>query len=129
MKEQEIRKSLAGKLREFRQRAGLTAKEVGERIGKSDKTVSGWEHGRGQPDADMLFRLCEIYKTKSIAEFYSEEQEEATAPVPRLDADEQELVRLYRSLNTETKGMVLATVRAFAGNPAMQKESMKSETA
>ena len=46
MKEQEIRKQLAGKLREFRLRAGLTAKEVGEKIGKSDKTVSVWEHGR-----------------------------------------------------------------------------------
>lgn len=127
MKEQEIRKLLAGKLREFRLRAGLTAKEVGEQIGKSDKTISGWEHGRGQPDADMLFILCEIYKIKSIAEFYSEEQEEA--PTPVLDVREQELIRLFRSLNTETRDMVMATVRGFAGNPDMQKESTKSKTA
>ncbi len=120
MKEQDIRKSLAGKLREFRLRAGLTAKEVGEKIGKSDKTVSGWEHGRGQPDADMLFLLCEIYKIKSIAEFYSEGQEEVSAP--QLATDEQELVRLFRTLNSEARGMVLATVRGFAGNPDMQKE-------
>lgn len=127
MKEQEIRKQLAGKLREFRLRAGLTAKEVGEKIGKRDKTVSGWEHGRGQPDADMLFLLCEIYKIKSIAEFYSEEHEESA--MPSLSADEQELVSLYRTLNAGTKGVVLATIRGFAGNPSMQKESTKSETA
>ena len=127
MKEQEIRKQLAGKLREFRLRAGFTAKEVGEKIGKSDKTVSGWEHGRGQPDADMLFLLCEIYKIKSIAEFYSEEQDESA--MPSLSADEQELVSLYRTLNVETKGVVLATIRGFAGNPSMQKESTQSKMA
>ena len=75
----------------------------------------------------MLFLLCEIYKIKSIAEFYSDEQEEV--PTPYLDVREQELIRLFRSLNTETRDMVMATVRGFAGNPAMQKESTKSETA
>lgn len=120
MKEQDIRNSLAGKLREFRLRAGLTAKQVGEIIGKSHKTVSGWEHGRGQPDADMLFKLCEIYKIESIAEFYSEPAE---APeTPALLPDETELLRLYRMLNSQTQEMLLATARGFAGNPAMQKE-------
>lgn len=120
MKEQEIRKSLAGKLREFRLRTGLTAKEVGDRIGKSDKTVSGWEHGRGQPDADMLFRLCEIYKIKSIAEFYSEEQTEKSDQ--RLTPAEVELLSLYRSLSKDGKNMLISTARVFAGNPDMQKE-------
>lgn len=127
MKEQEIRKALAAKLREFRLRAGLTAKEVGEQIGKSDKTVSGWEHGRGQPDADMLFLLCDIYKIRSISEFYSDEMQDDT--VPSLSSDEQELVKLYRSLNHETKDMLLATARGFAGNPDMQKEGSQSVTA
>ena len=127
MKEQEIRRSLPGKLREFRQRAGLTAKEVAEKIGKSDKTVSGWEHGRGQPDADMLFRLCEIYKIKSIAEFYSDgRQEPAEEP---LSAAESELISLYRSLNGDGRAMLMNTARAFAGNPDMQKESTASAMA
>lgn len=120
MKEQEIRRSLPGKLREFRQRTGLTAKEVGEKIGKSDKTVSGWEHGRGQPDADMLFRLCEIYQIRSIAEFYAEDQE---TEKPSLSADETELISLYRSMNGKAKEMLLGNARAFAGNPDMQKEA------
>lgn len=127
MKEQEIRKQLAGKLREFRQRAGLTAKEVGEKIGKSDKTVSGWEHGRGQPDADMLFRLCEIYEIKSIADFYTDRQEDA--PIAQLAPDEQELLRMYRSLNQTGKDMLVCTARAFSGNPDMQKGTIASETA
>lgn len=121
MKEQDIRNSLAGKLREFRLRAGLTAKQVGEMIGKSHKTVSGWEHGRGQPDADMLFMLCEIYKIESIAEFYSEPVE--SPETPALLPDEEELLRLYRILNSRAKEMLLATAKGFAGNPDMQKET------
>lgn len=126
MKEQEIRKTLAGKLREFRLRSGLTAKEAGDMIGKSDKTVSGWEHGRGQPDADMLFRLCEIYKIKSIAEFYSEEQTEELEP--SLTLSEVELLSLYRALNKEGKNMLISTARAFAGNPDLQKEGSRETT-
>ena len=119
MKEQEIRKLLAGKLRQFRQRANLTAKEVGDRIGKSEKTVSGWEHGRGQPDADTLFHLCEIYEIKSIAEFYSERDEVSEET---LSSGEKELLSIYRSMNDTGRSILLNTARTFAGNPDMQKE-------
>ena len=124
MREQEIRMTLAGKLKQFRLRSGLTAKQVGERIGKSDKTVSGWEHGRGQPDADMLFQLCELYGIKSIAEFYSGNSESDA-----LSDNERELVNTYRTLNTVGQNMVLGMVRVFAGNPNMQKEDGQHATA
>lgn len=127
MKEQEIRKALAGKLREFRLRSGLTAKEVGKQIGKSDKTVSGWEHGRGQPDADMLFLLCEIYNIDSIADFYADNNDGDSRY--SLSPDEMELVSIYRTLNAETRSVIMATVRGFAGNPSMKKEDGNTETA
>lgn len=126
MKEQEIRKLLAGKLRQFRQRANLTAKEVGEQIGKSEKTVSGWEHGRGQPDADTLFRLCEIYEIRSIAEFYSEEYEISEETISH---DEKELLAIYRSMNDTGRSLLLDTARTFVGNPNMTKEEQNTETA
>lgn len=126
MKEQEIRKQLAGKLRFFRQRAGLTAKEVGKKIGKSDKTVSGWEHGRGQPDADMLFLLCEIYGIENISEFYTNNAEQGANPLLQ---DEEELLTIYRNLNKEVRAMLLGTARAFAGNPDMNKDGSNAVTA
>lgn len=118
MKEQDIRKLLAGKLREFRNRSGLTAKEVGERIGKSEKTISGWEHGRGQPDADMLFLLCDIYEINNIAEFYNSETND---PSSAISSDEKELLSCYRSLNKQGKSMLLNTAHVFAGNPEMKE--------
>lgn len=117
MKEQEIRKQLAGKLHLFRQRAGLTAKEVGDKIGKSDKTVSGWEHGRGQPDADMLFLLCEIYGVENISEFYTNVAEQSASPISQ---DEEELLAIYRNLNKEARATLLGTARVFSSNPDMR---------
>lgn len=118
MNVQEIRQALPLKLQQFRKAAGLTTIDVGEMIGKSYKTVSGWEHGRGQPDADMLFKLCKIYKVGSISEFYtSGEPDEASED----KAMEDELVQICRSLNSTGKTALMAAARAFAGNPDMQK--------
>ena len=118
MKEQEIRQSLPSKLQQFRKSAGLTTKEVGELIGKSYKTVSGWEHGRGQPDADMLFRLSKIYGISSMSEFYSDNSGDMTVSEKE---SEEVLIHLYRSLNNTGKTALITTARAFAGNPDMQK--------
>lgn len=126
MKEQEIRKQLPDKLRKFRLRAGLTAKDVGNRIGKSDKTVSGWEHGRGQPDADMLFLLCEIYGIENIAEFYSDHP---STNSNKLSKDEEKLISYYRTLDDEVKDVLLKTAKGFADIANKQKEGSNSVTA
>jgi len=71
-----MRMELAARLKFFREKAGLTIYEAGEKIGKSGKTVSAWECGRGQPDADMLLKLCDVYGINSISELYGEEHKE-----------------------------------------------------
>lgn len=86
--------------------------------------MSGWEHGRGQPDADMLFLLCDIYEIKSIAEFYSDEH---SASHTTLLPDEAELLSFYRSMNKEGKAMLMNTARVFAGNPEMQEGLTKQK--
>lgn len=100
-----VRMTLATKLKEFRTRAGLTINDVGDKIGKSGKTVSAWECGRGQPDADMLLVLCELYGVSSIAEFYGE-----TQPALSLSPDEMQLLAAYRVLNQQGKEYILQTL-------------------
>lgn len=46
-----------------------------------------------------------------------------------LSPEEAELVRMFRMMNKDGQTLVMTTVRTFAGNPDMQKESTKSETA
>lgn len=121
MGEQEIRKILATKLKECRERVGLTAKEAGLAIGKSEKTVSAWEHGRGQPDADMLFQLCRLYKIDSISVFYGIEKESLA-----LSKDETELIRNFRSLNETGRMLLLNTSRTFADTLDMRKEGLNA---
>ena len=69
--------------------------------------------------------LCEIYGVTNIGEFYSDSNSEVT----ELTGDEKELIRIFRSLNKESKSTLLATARGFAGNPAMQKDGSNTATA
>ncbi len=48
------REHIAKVLKQLRLESGFTAKQVGEMIGKSGKTVSAWENNHGQPDAELL---------------------------------------------------------------------------
>lgn len=100
-----VRTTLAAKLKEFRIRAGLTINEAGDKIGKSGKTVSAWECGRGQPDADMLLALCELYGVGSIAEFYGEPQ-----PAFALSDVEKRLLSAFRDLSPEGQEYILQTL-------------------
>jgi len=111
-----IRILLAARLREYRIKSGMTAKEVGEKVGKSEKTVSAWEHGRGQPDADMLFELCNLYGISSFDVFYNPDSVD-----PAIDPEEHHLLTTYRSLNPRGRQAVLSYVEVVAGNPDMKK--------
>lgn len=66
------REFIAQKLRELRIKSGLTADEVGKKIGKSGKTVNAWEHNHGQPDAEILIALCDIYEVDDILDEFRE---------------------------------------------------------
>ena len=86
------RETIARVLRKLRLQSGLTANEVGAMIGKSGKTVNAWENNRGQPDADMLMNLCDIYNVKDIlSEFREVERDVFT-----VSHHEKEVVLAYR---------------------------------
>lgn len=68
------REFIAQKLKELRQKSGMTADEVGSRIGKSGKTVNAWENNRGQPDAEILIALCDLYEVDDILREFREDK-------------------------------------------------------
>lgn len=92
---QTFRKVLADTLKRYRKAAGFSCADVGKIVGKSDKTVDAWEHGRGQPDAEMLLQLCELYHVESISVFFGQ-------PIDRIsDPNEIEMLDMFRKLNRE----------------------------
>lgn len=56
------REEIAAILKRLRVSSGMTAEQVGERLGKSGKTVSAWENCHGQPDIDTFFDLMRLYR-------------------------------------------------------------------
>lgn len=94
---------IAFTLKRLREAAGLTINDVGEMIGKSGKTVSAWENGRGQPDAEILIKLCGIYHvTNMLAEF----DEDNTIPKDSLSHPEIQIIKKYRTLDGHGKKIV-----------------------
>lgn len=100
-----LRDTLPARLREFRKKANLTTADVGRMIGKSDRTVSAWENGRGQPDADMLLQLCAIYGIESLSELVGE-----NSSLPSLSTEELRLLSLFDDLNEEGREKVFAYI-------------------
>ena len=76
------REQIAQVLKECRMKKGLKATTVGEMIHKSGKTVSGWEHGIGQPDIDTLMKLCVIYEIDNFDVFRDEDESTGIAINP-----------------------------------------------
>ncbi len=45
-----------------RKKLGLTQKQLAEKLGMSDKSVSKWERGICLPDVSVYIQLCNILK-------------------------------------------------------------------
>ena len=94
------REYIAQKLKELRQKKGLTADEVGKQIGKSGKTVNAWENNRGQPDAEILMLLCEIYGVEDVLATFKEGYKTKKAPAQgESDIRKSRLIHNYNQLN------------------------------
>lgn len=88
------RESIAKALKRLRIQSGLTADQVGALLGKSGKTVNAWENNRGQPDAQILIKLCDIYNVSDIlSEFRDDKLQLSFA----LSESEKEIILAYRA--------------------------------
>lgn len=98
------REYIANTLKRLREATGLKADDVGAMIGKSGKTVNAWENGRGQPDAEILIKLCNIYKVDNIlAEF---DDKNIISKQSDFSSDEITHIKKYRKLDTHGKDVV-----------------------
>lgn len=94
---------IAATLKRLREKIGLTADEVGTIIGKSGKTVNAWENGRGQPDAEILIKLCGIYHVNNLlAEF----DEENNLKKDAFSSHENEIIKKYRTLDEHGRKII-----------------------
>lgn len=87
------REHIAQTLKRLRLQSGLTADEVGTLINKSGKTVNAWENNRGQPDAEILIQLCDIYNVDNILEEFRKDKTDNLS----LNKHEKKIIVAYRN--------------------------------
>ena len=94
------REYIASVLKRLREASGLTADQVGKLVGKSGKTVNAWENNRGQPDAEILMLLCEIYGVEDVLATFKEGYKTKKAPAQgESDIRKSRLIHNYDQLN------------------------------
>lgn len=79
---------------------GKTQKEVAEILGRTQQIIGHWETGYSQPDANTLFKLCEIYGT-TVDEAFGFKKENLL--VTKKDID---ILRKYHNLDPHGREMV-----------------------
>ena len=52
---------LGAELKRAREAAGLTQKQISDRLNVTAQTVSAWENGRNKIDIDTFSELCKVY--------------------------------------------------------------------
>lgn len=102
------------KLRHYRESAGLTQRQLAEKIGKSFRTVQQWEWGDTYPNAEMIWKLCEFFGTdpNDLMGWYDEHPRSEDAG---LADDEREVVDCYRAAAPQWRTNIAMTARAAAG--------------
>lgn len=53
--------NIASNITEYRRKAGLTQKDLGDMLNVSPQAVSKWENGQAEPDTATIKRLCSIF--------------------------------------------------------------------
>lgn len=59
-----VRSKVQNNIKMYRERVGLTQRQLSERLGVDPSTVAYWETGKSAPNADTLVQLCDIFGVK-----------------------------------------------------------------
>ena len=51
-------------IKSARVNAGYSQKKASSMLGVSNKTLSSWENGNTVPKADMIDKICQLYKVE-----------------------------------------------------------------
>ena len=87
---------LNDRLKEARLRAGLTQKQVAEKIGIATTTLSGYERGASDPDVGTLCKLMDALNTDANF-LYQDYNQEETKKSPAPEGTEDGVVSLERA--------------------------------
>lgn len=121
-----VRDTLAKKLKYYRELNKMTVYEVGTAVGKSGKTISAWEVGRGQPDADMLITLCKLYHINSIADLFGDSQNLTNTSVTASSLSDTDAGNMFDQQPNKNKALSDLHQKALAQLEKMNDDQIRA---
>lgn len=100
-----VRDEVAKNLLFYRKKAGLTQRELADKLGVKNTAVSNWESGNNSVDIETLFLASKIFGV-SLSDMYGPYASSPAPTAAALSSDEEQLVTDYRSLNGEGREKV-----------------------
>ena len=101
-----IKKNISKNIGKYREKAGLTQKELANKLGIVPSRISNWETGANCPTIDILFEVCEVLNV-SINDIYGVYPDSKFI----LKYGEQDLLNKYRLLDSHGREMVDFTLQ------------------
>lgn len=96
-----IKKNISKNIAKYRESAGLSQKELANKLGVVPSRISNWETGANCPTIDILFEVCEVLGV-SINDIYGVYPDSKFV----LKYGEQDLLKKYRTLDSHGKKVV-----------------------
>ena len=90
-----IKKNISKNIAKYRESAGLSQKELANKLGVVPSRISNWETGANCPTIDILFEVCEVLGV-SINDIYGVYPDSKFV----LKYGEQDLLKKYRTLDS-----------------------------
>lgn len=118
------------RLKELRKEKRITQEQLAAIIGVERSSIGKYE-GKSHiiPSDDVKYRIAEYFGvTVDYLMGYSDNPHPHSSDTSLTD-DESELLKIYRSLNSAGRNMVLKMARVCIGNPDLQKDDGSSVTA
>lgn len=113
------------RLQELRVEKGFSQAEISTALGITQQAYSRYERGTSELGYEKLMQFAKFFDVSvdyllGNSPFYYPDS--IKSAVQAADGDEETLLRYFRSLNGELKGVALETVRVLAGVPKANKK-------
>lgn len=95
---------------ESRKQLELTQKDLAEKLGISDKTISKWETGHGMPDVSVIPELCEILHLSSNELLAGERLDSAESFSKKAEENIMELMKTNKKVNAKSRWSLIGGI-------------------
>ena len=110
--------SISTRLKELRLEEELTQKELAEKLGITQDSISLWEKGKRMPDTGYIIKLCEIFQISADYLLGLTDDEfgaSVAGNAPYYSPEEQKLIQDYRGLSQPLKDVIQTMIKTWQG--------------